>query len=316
MSPSSPIFYAIGDTITESLDEILLGLSLNKKMISPKYFYDELGSNLFDEITKQPEYYLTRTEMEIFRCYTAEIIEQLGKDCLLIEYGSGNSQKIRVLLESLRPLAYAPLDISNEYLTRSVKELAKEYPWLHIHAICLDFTNEFDLPFSLNARRVGFFPGSSIGNFSRGEAAKFLKRARLLVGDDGGMLVGVDLKKDADILNKAYNDVQGVTRAFNLNVLKHLNKKFKANFDVNNFEHLAEYQPENGCVAMYLRSLVDQKVKISGEEVSFGSGEQIHTENSHKYSLEEFINMASDSGFRHHKVWTDVKGWFGIFYIS
>ena len=316
MSPSSPIFYAIGNTITESLDEILIGLSFNKKMISPKYFYDEVGSNLFDEITKQPEYYLTRTEMEIFRCHTAEIVEQLGKDCLLIEYGSGNSQKIRVLLESLRPLAYAPLDISNEYLTRSVKELAKEYPWLHIHAICLDFTDEFDLPFSLNARRVGFFPGSSIGNFSRGEAAKFLKRARLLVGDDGGMLVGVDLKKDADILNKAYNDVHGVTRAFNLNVLKHLNKKFKANFDVNNFEHLAEYQPENGCVAMYLRSLVDQKVKISGKEVSFGSGEQIHTENSHKYSLEEFISMASDSGFRYHKVWTDVKGWFGIFYIS
>ena len=133
MSPSSPIFYAIGNTITESLDEILLGLSFDKKMISPKYFYDELGSNLFDEITKQPEYYLTRTEMEIFRCYTAEIVEQLGKDCLLIEYGSGNSQKIRVLLESLRPLAYAPLDISNEYLTRSVKELAKEYPLSLIH---------------------------------------------------------------------------------------------------------------------------------------------------------------------------------------
>ena len=316
MSPSSPIFYEIENTITESLDEILLGLSLNKKMISPKYFYDELGSNLFDEITKQPEYYLTRTEMEIFRCYTAEIVEQVGKDCLLIEYGSGNSQKIRVLLESLRPLAYAPLDISNEYLTSSVKELAKEYPWLHIHAICLDFTDGFDLPFSLNARRVGFFPGSSIGNFSRGEAAKFLKRARHLVGDDGGMLIGVDLKKDAEILNKAYNDVQGVTRAFNLNVLKHLNKKFKADFDVNNFEHLAEYQPENGCVAMFLRSLVDQKVKISGKEISFGSGEQIHTEDSHKYSLEEFIGMASDSGFRHHKVWTDIKGWFGIFYIS
>tara|TARA_A100000164_G_C21852851_1_gene745906 strand:- start:426 stop:1376 length:951 start_codon:yes stop_codon:yes gene_type:complete len=316
MSTNPPIFYAIENAVADSLQEVLLGLNFNNKMISPKYFYDELGSNLFVEITKQPEYYLTRTEMDIFQCYTAEIVEQLEKDCLLIEFGSGNSEKIRILLESLKPLAYAPLDISKEYLTHAANRLAKEYPWLSIHAICLDFTDEFELPFSLNAKRVGFFPGSSIGNFSRDEAAKFLERVRHLVGDDGGMLIGVDLKKDPDILSKAYNDAQGITSAFNLNVLNHLNKKFKANFDVNTFEHLAEYQPENGCVAMYLRSLIDQKVNISGNEVSFGCGEKIHTENSHKYSTEEFVRMARDSGFRHHKVWTDIKGWFGIFYLS
>ncbi|MAI41429.1 MAG: L-histidine N(alpha)-methyltransferase [Candidatus Azotimanducaceae bacterium] len=316
MSYKSLHFYEIENAIEDSLEEVLRGLIGKQKMIPPKYFYDEVGSNLFVGITEQPEYYLTRTEVDIFRCYLLEIVEEIGTNCLLIEYGSGNSEKIRVLLESLRPCAYVPLDISKQYLATAARSLAKEYPWLQIHAICLDFTDEFELPFSLNAKRVGFFPGSSIGNFSRLEAANFLGRVRRLVGEDGGMLIGVDLKKDPIILRQAYNDAKGITRAFNLNVLNHINKKFRADFDINKFEHLAEYQRENGCVAMYLSSIENQKVNMGGSEISLACGEQIHTENSHKYSVDEFASMARESGFSNQKVWTDSNTWFGIFYLS
>lgn len=299
----------------ESLDQVIRGLSQPQKTISPKYFYDEHGSELFMEITRQPEYYLTRTEVTLLRQYAGEMTQAIGEDCLLIEYGSGSSEKIRILLDSLKPKAYAPLDISRDYLAAAAGSLAAEFPWLEVHATCLDYTKDFELPFSVDARHVAFFPGSSIGNFNRQDALAFLGRARGLVGQGGGMLIGVDLKKDERILNAAYNDVSGVTQAFNLNVLSHFNARFDADFDTAEFSHSAQYEPENGCMAMYLTSKSDQEVSLAGARIQFTTGERIHTENSHKYAKDEFLDMANRAGFGQHRFWTDDAGWFGIFFL-
>ncbi len=315
MSSYSLYFYEIDPAIESLLDEILLGLSEDQKMIPPKYFYDERGSELFMEITRQPEYYLTRTENALLQRYAHEITAQIEEDCLLIEYGSGSSEKTRILLESLRPRAYAPLDISKDYLVAEAGALTIEFPWLEVHATCLDFTADFELPFSVDAKHVAFFPGSSIGNFNRTDASKFLGRVRRLVGKQGGMLIGVDLKKDPALLDAAYNDANGITESFNLNILNHLNEKFEADFVVSEFQHLAEYEADNGCVAMYLRSVVNQEVDIAGTRIKFTAGERIHTENSHKYFVDEFVDMAREAGFNEHKLWTDENNWFGVFYL-
>jgi|TARA_B110000263_G_C15295080_1_gene505242 dimethylhistidine N-methyltransferase len=313
---SSLFFYDINTVLEDTQKEVTLGLQRPQKMISPKFFYDEMGSKLFMEITRQPEYYLTRTEISLLSEYADEMAGLMGENCLLIEYGSGSSEKIRILLESLRPRAYAPLDISKEYLAAAAGALASEFPWLEVHATCLDFTEDFELPFTMDARRVAFFPGSSIGNFSRTEARAFLGRARRLVGDEGGMLIGVDLKKDIAVLNAAYNDSNGITEKFNLHVLTHLNERFDADFDLKNFAHSAVYESEKGCVAMYLTSLAAQNVQIAGTSISFEAGEKIHTENSHKYAKEEFLDMALDAGFTQHRFWTDINNRFGIFYLT
>ena len=315
MSSYSLYFYEIDPAIESLLDEILLGLSEDQKMIPPKYFYDERGSELFMEITRQPEYYLTRTENALLQRYAHEITAQIEEDCLLIEYGSGSSEKTRILLESLRPRAYAPLDISKDYLVAEAGALTIEFPWLEVHATCLDFTADFELPFSVDAKHVAFFPGSSIGNFNRTDASKFLGRVRRLVGKQGGMLIGVDLKKDPALLDAAYNDANGITESFNLNILNHLNEKFEADFVVSEFQHLAEYEADNGCVAMYLRSVVNQEVDMAGTRIKFTAGERIHTENSHKYFVDEFVDMAREAGFNEHKLWTDENNWFGVFYL-
>ena len=315
MSSQSLYFYEIDPVIESSLEEILLGLSESQKMISPKYFYDERGSELFMEITRQPEYYLTRIEIGLLQRYADEITAQIGEDCLLIEYGSGSSEKIRILLESLRPRAYAPLDISREYLVVAAGALALEFPWLEVHATCLDFTADFELPFAMDARRVAFFPGSSIGNFNRMDACEFLGRVRHLVGKQGGMLIGVDLKKDPTLLDAAYNDANGINESFNLNILNHLNEKYDADFVVSEFQHVAKYEADNGCVAMYLRSAVNQEVDMAGTQIKFTAGELIHTENSHKYFVDEFVDMAREAGFNKHKLWTDDNKWFGGFYL-
>lgn len=315
MSSHSLYFYEIDPAIESSLDEILLGLSEAQKMIPSKYFYDERGSELFMEITRQPEYYLTRTEIALLHRYAHEMTAQIGEDCLLIEYGSGSSEKIRILLESLRPRAYAPLDISKDYLVVAAGALAIEFPWLEVHATCLDFTADFELPFSVDAKHVAFFPGSSIGNFNRTDASEFLGRVRRLVGKQGGMLIGVDLKKDPALLDAAYNDANGITEFFNLNILNHLNEKFEADFVISEFQHVAEYEADNGCVAMYLRSIVNQEVDMAGTRIKFTAGERIHTENSYKYFVDEFVDMAREAGFNEHKLWTDENNWFGVFYL-
>ena len=300
----------------DSETQVLGGLLALEKSISPKFFYDEEGSRLFTEITRQPEYYLTRTELALLRENTEEIGELVGKNSLLIEYGSGNSEKIRILLESLRPRVYAPIDISRNYLTKAADALNDEYPWLEVRAICLDYTVKFELPFVVEARPVAFFPGSSIGNLSRDEALQFLKDVKHLVGDNGGLLVGVDLKKDANVLNAAYNDTNGVTEKFNLNILCHLNRKFSGNFNLSSFSHLAEYNAQEGCIQMFLKSKSDQIVSLAGHEIYLSEGEIIHTENSHKYSLVEFHEMADAAGFAQHRCWCDARNWFAVFYLG
>lgn len=313
--PSSVSFYDRSLEVDDRGEEILSGLLNPPKSLSPKFFYDQKGSELFTEITLQPEYYLTRVETALLRAHVDEISALIGDDFILIEYGSGSSEKIRILLESLRPAIYAPLDISRDYLAQAARALGREYPWLEVHATCVDFTGEFDLPFASRKRRVSFFPGSSIGNFDRREAQAFLQRIRKLVGDSGGLLLGVDMKKDPDVLNAAYNDEQGVTAAFNLNILTHLNREYGADFDVSSFSHEASYNDREGCVQMFLVSDRAQEVRLGGARIAFARGERIHTENSHKYTAAEVTGMAQAAGFGKVTSWQDPEGLFGVFYL-
>jgi dimethylhistidine N-methyltransferase len=308
-------FYDQGVEAGNFSDEILVGLNKTPKNMSPKFFYDEKGSELFTEITQQPEYYLTRTETQLLRDHASEISELIGEDFLLIEYGSGSSEKIRILLDSLRPSLYAPLDISKDYLAHAAEALGREYPWLEVHATCVDFTVEFELPFESEKRHVSFFPGSSIGNFERSEAAVFLSRIRSLVGADGGLLIGVDMKKDIEVLNEAYNDKSGVTANFNLNILEHINREYGADFDLSQFRHEAKYDATEGCIQMFLVSTCDQSVSVAGHNFEFADGEKIHTENSHKYTVDEVLGMAVGAGFSSAKTWLDGDELFGVFYL-
>ncbi len=296
--------------------ELLSGLIARNKRIAPKFFYDERGSELFLEITRQPEYYPTRTEMKLLGETSSHLRSLIGDDSVLIEYGSGSSEKIRLLLNSLKPKVYVPLDISREYLAKAAEKIAMEFPWLEVRATCIDYTQDLDLPFSTDGRRVGFFPGSSIGNFSPEEAERFLGRVRRQVGDDGALVIGVDMKKDRDTLERAYNDRAGVTAAFNLNVLAHLNREYGADFDVTGFDHLAEYNADEGCIQMFLVAKEDQSVSFASTQISVEAGERIHTENSHKYSAEEFVSMAERAAFEGTEVWQDDNGWFSLFYFQ
>ncbi|XOV86238.1 MAG: L-histidine N(alpha)-methyltransferase [Pseudomonadota bacterium] len=295
--------------------QLLEGLGKEQKAIPPKFFYDERGSELFTEITRQPEYYPTRTEINLLKDLRQTLKQLIGSEVVLIEYGSGSSEKIRLLLETLRPSAYAPLDISREYLARAAEEIDREYPWLAVHAACIDYTHDFHLPFQLPGRKVGFFPGSSIGNFTPADAAEFLSKVNKQLGSDGALLIGVDMKKDEAVLHRAYNDRAGVTAAFNLNVLEHLNRVYDATFDLDAFEHMARYDPVQGCIQMFLVSQRDQAVSVCGEQIELVKGERIHTENSYKYARAEFEAMTSAAGFVNQKVWQDPDGWFSIFYL-
>ncbi len=239
----------------------------------------------------------------------------IGKDFLFIEGGSGYTEEIRILLDSLRPSLYAPLDISRDYLAWAAEALGREYPWLEVHATCVDFTVEFELPFESEKRHVSFFPGSSIGNFERGEAAAFLGRIRSLVGADGGLLIGVDMKKDVGVLNDAYNDKRGITADFNLNILEHINREYGADFDLSQFTHEAGYDVEQGCIQMFLVSTCCQSVSVAGRDFEFAEGEKIHTENSHKYNVDEVLEMAVGAGFLKAKTWLDEDELFGVFYL-
>lgn len=314
-SLSTVYFYDQGVETGDLSDEILVGLNKPHKTLSPKFFYDEKGSQLFTEITHQPEYYPTRTEIQLLRDHASEISELIGEDFLLIEYGSGSSEKIRILLDSLKPSLYAPLDISRDYLAQAAEALGREYPWLEVHATCVDFTAEFELPFVSEKRHVSFFPGSSIGNFERSEAAGFLSRIRSLVGKDGGLLLGVDMKKDTAVLNEAYNDKRGVTAEFNLNILEHINREYGADFNLGGFRHEAKYDVEEGCIQMFLVSTCDQSVSVAGHNFEFSDGEKIHTENSHKYTVDEVLKMAVGAGFSRAKTWLDKDELFGVFYL-
>jgi dimethylhistidine N-methyltransferase len=298
------------------LDEVWRGLSSQEKSISPKFFYDERGSELFDAITQLPEYYVTRTEMDLLDAHMAEVASLLDNHICVIEYGSGSTKKIRRVLDSIKPEAYVPVDISDEYMLSNAKALMQDFPQLKVFPICADITQRFMLPKQVERLKpLGFYPGSSIGNFEPTEAVDFLTRARATLGEGGYFLIGVDAKKDSAILESAYNDAEDVTARFNLNILNHLNEKVAANFDAKKFQHVANYNVELGCIQMFLKSTTNQSVEIAGKEFFFSEGEVVHTENSYKYSKEEFLSLAHSAGFECLNIWQDAKHWFSLFLL-
>ncbi|NNL86179.1 MAG: L-histidine N(alpha)-methyltransferase [Myxococcales bacterium] len=296
------------------LADVTEGLRASPKTLPCKYFYDERGSRLFDDICELEAYYPTRTELKIMRDAAPEIASALGSAVRLVEYGSGSSIKTRILLDHLRdPAAYVPVDISAEHLTRSAAELSSAYPGLKVLPVCADFTRDFPLPEVPEAKRtVVYFPGSTIGNFSPKDAAEFLRGVADLCGPGGGLLIGVDLVKDRPVLERAYNDEEGVTAAFNLNLLRRLNRELGANFELDGFLHVARWNPEESRIEMHLTSERDQQVQLGEHTFSFAKGETIHTESSYKYRLESFARLAAEAGFDRSEVWTDERDWFSV----
>jgi len=298
-------------------EDVIAGLSLPQKALPPKYFYDARGSRLFEAICRLQEYYPTRSELALTRTHLGAIArfatQRSSPALTLIEYGSGASLKSRLLIEALRPLAYIPVDISADALRSAAAKLRRRFPWLEIRAVHGDFSQPLKIPMAQGRGRcVVYFPGSTIGNLTPEEAHAFLRMTRGQVGPSGAMLVGVDLKKDANLLHAAYNDAQGVTAAFNLNLLARINRELGADFRQRRFRHYAFYNAPLGRIEMHLVSLVPQTVNIGNHRFAFDAGESIHTENSYKYSVEEFRALALGAGFRGEKVWLDAKGMFSL----
>ena len=297
--------------------EIIDGLQKPEKMISPKYFYDERGSQLFDDITHLPEYYPTETELGIMRSNVEEIAQLIGKQASLIEFGSGSSRKTPVLLEHLHDLAvYVPVDISEDHLLESAEKLRRSFPGLEILPVVADFTRPFQLPEPaiMPLRNIVYFPGSTIGNFTHDDALALLRVMHQEAGANGAMLIGVDLQKDPAIIERAYNDSAGVTAEFNLNILRHLNRDYSSNFDLDTFSHDARYNAEKGRIEIRLVNSEDQVVSIGDTDIEILQGEAILTEYSHKYTLEGFAGMAAEAGFVVEKVWTDAEELFSVQY--
>lgn len=294
--------------------EILAGLQAPQKRINSKFFYDDIGSALFEQITELPEYYPTRTERGILQQHASEIAAVIGEQRVIIEPGAGSCEKIRLLLNSLRPRAYAPLDIAGDFLEQAARTLQQEVPWLHVAALRADFSNLLTLPEQLpDAPRVLFYPGSTLGNFLPLEASAFLRHARQLIGADGRILLGIDLDKDSAILEAAYNDSAGITARFNLNALAHINQLLNADFAVEQFQHLAFYNRAHTRIEMYLQSRTAQQVTIAGQRLSLAAGERIHTEYSCKYSIDTFTSLCRAANLEVEHYWTDPQHWFAVF---
>lgn len=306
-------FHDLHPTPADMRAEVLAGLALPQKRLSPKLFYDAEGSRLFDAICELPEYYPTRTEIGILRRHGAEMAERLGREALLIELGSGSSLKIRTLLEALRPAVYMPVDISKEHLLRSAQDLAAAFPGLDVHAVCADYSSAFVLPVDHHDHpRAAFFPGSSVGNFEPEAAARFMARVGQILGPGGRLLIGVDLIKDKHRLEAAYNDADGVTAAFNLNLLTRINRELGGDFDLDAFRHEAVFNAELSRVEMHLISTRSQQVQVAGETFAFSEGESIHTECSYKYRIDGFHALAAEAGFTAEQVWTDPDALFSV----
>ncbi|MEW5988580.1 MAG: L-histidine N(alpha)-methyltransferase [Chloroflexota bacterium] len=301
------------------LQDVLRGLQQPQKELPARWFYDEVGSRLFEQICELDEYYLTRTEMAIMQARVAEMVALLGRGCLLIEYGSGSSKKTRLLLDHLpEPVAYVAIDISREHLLQATAALSAAYPGLEVLPLWADYTHSVTLPPTKRppTRRVAYFPGSTVGNFYPPEVVAFLQRVAAQVGPGGGLLIGVDLKKDPAILRRAYNDRAGVTAAFNLNMLAHLNRALGANFQLEQFEHRALYNQEHGRIEMRLVARAGQTVHLDGRAIPFHAGEEILTEVSYKYSLADFAELAAEGGFQVGQVWTDEEQLFSVQYLE
>jgi len=301
------------------LAEVLIGLHKPQKELPSKYFYDERGSQLFERICELKEYYITRREAAIMQAHIKEMVELIGPHVLVIEYGCGNCEKVRFLMDHLHdPVAFIPIDISQEQLLQVTKELDSIYPRLQVLPVCADYTSSFELPVPKreSKRTVVYFPGSTISNFDPIPAKHFLEHIASLCGSGGALLIGVDLKKDPAVLHSAYNDGEGLTAAFNLNLLERINRELDCDFRLDGFEHYAFYNPRESRVEMHLVSKKGQVVHIEGKTISFAKGESIWTENSYKYNLDEFEQMAAAAGFRVERVWADERQWFSVQYLT
>jgi len=297
--------------------EVLAGLRQPQKQLPAKFFYDERGSRLFDQICELEEYYLTRTEMAIMQQHRRQMAECIGHDALVVELGSGSSRKTRLLLEALEtPVGYVPIDISREHLISAAEMLAKRFPDVEVLPVCADYHQPFALPEPQQpaARTVAYFPGSTIGNLHHEDARQFLKQIAQLVGDGGGLLIGVDLRKDPAILVPAYSDAKGVTAAFNFNLLYRINRELGADFKVDQFRHEARWNATLGRMESHLLSVCRQTVTVGGESFRLEQNESIWTECSYKYTLDEFARLAED--FTVRQVWTDEAGYFSVQYLT
>lgn len=299
-------------------EEVLAGLAAERKTLPPKLLYDERGAALFEEICRQPEYYLTRAELAILRENAAGIAALAGPDCALVEYGSGAGVKVRLLLDAMeRPASYVPVDISRRQLAEVAATLGRDYPRVAIRPVCADYTRRLEIPpLPVRARRIGFFPGSTIGNFHPAEAVAFLHRVRQTLGRDGALILGVDRRKDARTLHAAYNDANGVTAAFNLNVLARLNRELGADFVLDAFAHRAFFDVRAGRVEMHLVSREAQRVTVAGQRIDFHAGETIWTESSYKYAFRELESMVALGGFRIERLWTDARERFWVAFLT
>jgi dimethylhistidine N-methyltransferase len=312
-------YHDFGPPAGSFLEDVVAGLSAPKKALAPKYFYDDRGSQLFEEICEVPEYYLTRTELAMLEAAGPEIAARVGSEAAIIEYGSGSGRKTAVLMRALQPAANVAIDISSEQLRAASAALAAMFPGVNVAAVCADYTRALDLSKlrALEGRpRLIFFPGSTIGNFTIDEAAGFLANARRVAGRSGVMLVGVDLKKDPALLKAAYNDAQGVTAAFNLNLLARANRELGSDFDLSGYEHRAHYDDVKGRIEMHLVSTRDQHVTVAGQHFAFAAGERICTEYSYKYSVEEFQTLARGAGFEPSHCWVDPHRQFSIHFLT
>lgn len=296
------------------LQDVLTGLSSKPKWMAAKHFYDAEGSRLFERIMQLPEYYPTRSEMQTLRENAQAIALLVPEGAALVEFGSGSNAKIRLLLEAAPQIAaYVPVDISAEYLEEQAQELRRDFPKLKIFPAAADFTKPFELPAKVRAMpRVGFFPGSTIGNFEPLAAVSFLRNAARILGEGASLIIGVDLVKDEQVLNAAYNDAEGVTAAFNLNLLARINRETDADFDLASFEHRAFFNTTRERIEMHLVSKKSQTVTVGGEAFEFEDGETIHTENSYKYTRDGFKNLARQAGWLEHALWTDPAGNFSV----
>jgi dimethylhistidine N-methyltransferase len=301
--------------VSEFETDVLEGLRATPKYVPAKYFYDAVGSHLFERITELAEYYPTRCEMRILRRHAADIVELVPPGAALVEFGSGSSKKARILLRAMPKLAaYIPVDICGEMIEQEAAELRRDFPQLTVLPVTADICKPFDLPEEGKSApaRIGFFPGSTIGNFEPHEAAAFLRNAANILGPGASLIVGVDLIKPAEILNAAYNDSDGVTAQFNLNLLTRINRELGGSFRLDMFEHHAFYNRERHRIEMHLASLKRQKVRVAGETIDFRAGETIHTENSYKYSVESLAALARGVGWLPAKAWTDSRKYFSI----
>lgn len=313
-----PLYLDLAPESDRFIEEVLGGLRSEPKTLPSKFFYDDRGSELFDEICTLDEYYPTRTELSILESHIGDITDALGDSVILVEYGSGSSIKTRLLLDAIPDAtAYVPIDISREHLLATAEHLKTQYPDIDVLPVCADYSQPIRLGLlpTPGTRLSVFFPGSTIGNFLPDDGVAFMRRMHTLVGPGGGLLIGVDLQKDTTVLEAAYNDERGVTAAFNRNILRHINRRGGSNFDPDRFLHVAPWVPSAGRIEMRLQAVEDMTAEITGETVRFRSGEQIITEFSHKYTLGDFAALASRAGFAVEKVWTDEREWFSVQYL-